>query len=59
MRVTGFAELLDSYSPEVDTPDSSEDNIEESSPSQRLRLTQPDTDILEAKYASVECLLSV
>jgi hypothetical protein len=59
MRVADFAELLESFSCEDDTPDYSDDNFDESPPSQRLRLTQPDADIREAKNVAVECLLSV
>jgi DNA methylase len=59
LRVAGFAELLESYSREDNAPDSSDDNVDEGPPSQRLRLTQPDADIHEAKNAAVECLLSV
>jgi hypothetical protein len=59
LRVAGFAGLLESYSREYNTPDSSDDNIDEGPPSQRLRLTQPDAYIHEAKNVAVECLLSV
>ena len=51
LRVAGFAELLESYSREGITPDSSDDGIDESPPPQRLRLTQPDADIREAKMS--------
>jgi hypothetical protein len=45
LRVAGFAKLLDSYSREDNTPDSSDDKIYECPPSKRLRLIQPDADI--------------
>jgi hypothetical protein len=59
LRVASFAELLESYSREDITPDSSDDNIDKCPPSQRLRLTQPDADVREAKNVAVECLLSI
>jgi hypothetical protein len=49
LRVAGFAGHLESHSREDKTPDSSDDNIDECPPSQRLRLTQPDADIHDAR----------
>jgi hypothetical protein len=57
--VAGSAELLESYSREDNTADSSDYNIDEVPPSQRLRLTQPVAYIHKAKHSTVECLLSV
>ena len=59
LRVAGFAEHLQNHICEENAPESSEDDLDGSPPSQRLRLTQPDADICEAKNAAVECLLSV
>jgi predicted nucleotidyltransferase len=59
LRVEVFAELLESYSREDNTPDSSDDNIDEFPPSKRLRLTQLDADLREANTFAVKCLLQV
>jgi hypothetical protein len=57
--VAGFTEHLERHSREENAPESLVDDLDESPMSQRLKSTQPDADIREAKNVAIDFLLSV